>query len=238
MKNELFIIILLISLSACHQEVLEAPAIQLEETSKVKTATYGNTVFAYTYDAQGRQLTCDNSDGIKRKYDYPIGSIKESIYKNGMLQYFYKNDLNTEGLCFREIKSDAPWYEQLYEYNSDRTLHKVITKNNGSIIQVMNFFYNNENCDSIRFMANGQHILTIVKEYYLDKPNALKDEAFGNPHYGKSSRNMIKTETYINPGNSPEPCTNFNYEYDSMRRVSKEITSKGNNISIGLYTYY
>ena len=102
----------------------------------------------------------------------------------------------------------------------------------------MNFFYNNENCDSIRFMANGQHILTIVKEYYLDKPNALKDEAFGNPHYGKSSRNMIKTETYINPGNSPEPCTNFNYEYDSMGRVSKEITSKGNNISIGLYTYY
>ena len=67
MKNELFIIILLIGLSACHKEDLEAPAIQLEETSKVKTATYGNTVFAYTYDAQGRQLTCDNSDGIKRK---------------------------------------------------------------------------------------------------------------------------------------------------------------------------
>ena len=93
MKNELFIIILLISLSACHKEVLDEPAIQLEETSKVKTATYSNTVFAYTYDAQGRQLTCDNSDGVRRKYDYPIGSIKESVYKNGMLQYFYKNDL-------------------------------------------------------------------------------------------------------------------------------------------------
>lgn len=228
----------MISLSACHKEVLDAPEMQLEETSKVKTATYGNTVFTYTYDAQGRQLTCDNSDGIKRKYDYPIGSIKESVYKNGMLQYFYKNDLNTEGLCFREIKSDAPGYEQLYEYNLDRTLNKVITKNNGSIIQVMNFFYNNQNCDSIRFLANGQHILTIVKDYYLDKPNALKNEVFGNPYYGKSSRNMIKTETYIDAGSLPDPCINFNYEFDVIGRVSKEITSKGNNTSIGLYTYY
>ena len=237
MKQGLLIFILAIVLSACNKEVSDTPAIQLEETLKVKTATYGNTVFTYTYDAQGRQLTCDNSDGVKRKYDYPIGSIKESIYKNGVFEYFYKNDLNAEGLCIRETKSNVPSYEQLYEYNPDKTLSKVISKNNGSIVQEMIFFYSNENCDSIRFITNGQHILTIVKEYYLDKSNVFGNEIFGNTHYGRSARNMLKSETHIYPGSSGS-CTNFSYEYDSQGRVAKEISSKANLTSIGVYTYY
>ena len=238
MKHGLFILILVTIFSGCDKSNLDAPAMRLEESLKVKTATYGSTVFNYTYDTQGRQLSCDNSDGVKRKYDYAIGSIKESIYINRTFEYFYKNDLNADGLCVKETKSNAPGYEQLYEYNPDMTLSRVITKNNGSITQRMDFFYSNENCDSIRFITNGAHTLTIVKEYYPDKPNVLNNEVFGNPHYGRSSRNMIKTETYINAGGSTGSCTNFLYDYDSMGRVSKETAQKGNTTAVGLFTYY
>jgi hypothetical protein len=228
---------LAVVLFSCDKQALTDSTSLLDINVKVKTATYDTTVFSYTYDAQGRQLTCDNSDGLKRKYDYPIGSIKESVYKNGTLEYFYKNDLNADGLCIKETKSNEPAYEQQYEYNPDKMMSKIITKKNGAAIQQIDFFYSNGNCDSIRLISNGQYSLTIVKEYYTDKPNVFSNEIFGNNHYGKSSRNMLRSETYIYPGSSGS-CTNFSYEYDSQGRVAKEISSKANLTSISAYTYY
>ena len=238
MRNSLFIIIVAVCLSACAKETIDSSAVQSGESSRVKTATYDSTVFSYTYDASGRQLSCDNSDGIKRTYLYAIGSIKESIYKNGVFGYFYKNDLNADSLCVRETKSNDPTYEQLYQYNPDRTLAKVITKKSGTVIQLMDFFYNNGNCDSIRFNSNGQWVMTVAKTYYTDQPNVFGNEIFGNEYFGRSSKNMLRSETTIYPGVSSDPCMNFSYEYDAMGRIIKETSSKGNTVSIGLYTYY
>jgi hypothetical protein len=238
MKKGLFILLGSAVLSACNKEASEYLSLRQESTSRIKTATYGSTVFSYAYDTRGRQLTCDNSDGIKRTYTYSIGSIKESVYTNGILEYFYKNDLNADSLCVRETKSNDPSYEQLYEYNPDRTMAKIITKKSGITVQLINFFYSNGNCDSSRFDQNGQWNMTIIKTYYTDRLNVFGNEVFGNEYYGKGNTNMLRSETVMYPGGSPDPCTNFTYEYDGLGRVTKETACKGNNINSGIYTYY
>jgi len=238
MKQQLFIIVFSVIFSACGKEIINSPSIQSEEIPKVKTASYGPTVSTYTYDGRGRQLTCDNNDGIKRVYAYSIGNFKESIYRNGVLEYFYKNDLSVDSLCIREIKSNDPSYEQLYQYNPDRTIAKVTTKRSGVTTQLMDFFYSNGNCDSIKFTNSGQWMLTVVKTYYNDRPNVFGPEIFGNEYYGKGSINLLKTETFIYAGCSPEPPLNYSYEYNSSGRVIKETSVKANAVSTGLYTYY
>lgn len=238
MKKGLFILLGLGVLSACSKEASEYLSVLQEPTSRVKTATYDTRVFSYTYDARGRQLTCDNSNGIKRIYAYAIGSIKESVYTNGVFEYFYKKDLDADSLCVQETKSNDPTYEQLYEYNSDRTLAKIITKKSRTTIQLIDFFYSNGNCDSIRFNQNGQWNTTIIKTYYTEQVNVFGNEVFGNEYYGKSNRNMLRSETIVYPGSLSDPRTNFTYDYDGMGRVIKEISSKENNINNGMYTYY
>jgi|KBSSwiS6_1023812.scaffolds.fasta_scaffold01422_3 hypothetical protein len=239
MKKGLFILLGSAAVfSACNKEASEYLSLRMESASRVKTATYGSTVFNYTYDARGRQLTCDNSDGIKRTYAYSIGSIKESVYTNTVFEYFYKNDLNADSLCVRETKSNDPSYEQLYEYNSDRTMAKIITKKSGITVQSINFFYSNGNCDSARFNQNGQWNMTIIKTYYTDQLNVFGNEVFGNEYYGKGNTNMLRSETVVYAGGSSDPGTNFTYGYDGSGRVIKEIACKGNNINNGLYTYY
>lgn len=238
MKKSLLILLGAVVLSACNKEASENLSVLQESASRVKTATYGATVFSYTYDGRGRQLTCDNSNGVKRTYLYSIGNIKESVYTNGAFEYFYKNDLNADSLCVRETKSNEPSYEQFYEYNPDRTLAKIITKKSGTTIQLIDFFYSNGNCDSARFIQNGQCSMTIIKTYYTDQLNVFGNEIFGNEYYGKGNKNMLKSETTTYPGGLPDACTNFIYEYDGAGRVVKEIFSKGNNSNNGLYTYY
>ena len=238
MKNVFLLLGFAAVLSSCAKEDIDDLPDSLNENSKVRTATYGTTTLTYTYDAIGRQVTCDNSDGIKKVYAYSIGNIRESVYKNGQFEYFYKHDLNTDSLCIKEIKSNDNSYEQLYQYNPDRRMVKTITKKNGTAIQVMDFFYSNGNCDSIRFFNNNQWVLTILKTYYTDRINVFDPEVFGNKYFGKGNRNMLRSETFSYPGCTPEHPSNFNYEYDSMGRVIKETSAKENYTSTGLYTYY
>ena len=86
--------------------------------------------------------------------------------------------------------------------------------------------------------ANGQWMQTIIKTYYTDRSNVLSPEIFGNEYYGKGSMNLLKSETFVYAGCSPEPSTNYSYEYNVLGRVVKEVVTKGNYITIGLYTYY
>jgi YD repeat-containing protein len=208
-------------------------------TAKIKTEAYGAIITTHTYDAQGRVVKEERSNGSKTEYEYLPGIVNEKSYDNaGVLLNTYTNEINTDGLRTRTTRSNNPGYEELCLYNPDKTLAKTISKNGGNN-QALDFFYGNGNVDSIRFTTNGAWGLTVIYTHYTDKPNMLAYENYGyNLLYGKDDKNMLKSVIYKYPDGTTNTPSNYSYEYDAQGRVIKRTSTRGNDIEISLYTYY
>lgn len=226
-------------LTACSKNNTDAPAPVTGNTvAKVKTWTSSYTS-TYFYDAQGRLTKYENSDGSRVEQEYQPGIVIRKVYNSaGVFQYSYKNELNADGYLGRTTLSSNPNYEILYVYNPDKTLAKQISNISGNH-QVIDYFYSNGNCDSMRFTGNnGNWSSTIAKTYYTDKANVLTDANTGDDFYYKASKNMLKTELYKYPDGSTNDLSTYVYDFDAQGRVIKQTRTQGGNIGITLLTYY
>lgn len=244
MKKILFIMLPVISLfGACKKnsnDVTTPAPDPGTSNARIKTRAGGSGVTTYSYNAQGRTVKEESLNGSKTEYEYPAGIVNEKYYDNGgVLQSAYINELNPDGTRFRVTQPGNPIYEELCFFNADKTLAKSITKVSANSTQVIDYFYSNGNCDSTRFSNNGNWNLTVKYTYYTDKLNGLSYDNFGyGILYGKDSKNLTKSEVYTYPDGSTNTPSNYSYEFDAQGRVSKETSTKGNNIGITIYTYY
>jgi hypothetical protein len=226
-------------LTSCSKNNADAPVPAADNSiAKVKTWTSSYTS-TYFYDAQGRLAKYENSNGSRVEQEYQPGIVIRKVYSNaGVFQYSYKNELNADGYLGRTTMSSNPNYEILYVYNPDKTLAKQISTISGSH-QVIDYFYSNGNCDSMRFTGNnGNWSSTIAKTYYADKANVLTDANTGDNYYYKANKNMLKTELYKYPDGSTNELATYVYEYDAKGRVVKQTRTQDGNINIDLLTYY
>jgi uncharacterized protein RhaS with RHS repeats len=85
-----------------------------------------------TFDTMGRLVKTTRSDGSYTAYEYKTGCIQLKLYNAaGRFLYSYNYELNEDGLCRRITRSDDPQYEELTQYNADKTIARRITSFRG-----------------------------------------------------------------------------------------------------------
>lgn len=206
-------------------------------TSKIKTWASNSGITTFTYDAQGRCTEENYSNGGKTTYEYQPGLVTEKKYNAANVNtstFIY--ELNTEGLTIKETRQQNPSFSESTIYNSDKQVLKHITLINGNT-QVSDYFYSGGNCDSVRFTSNGNWSSTVIKTFYTDKPNSLNNDAEGVSFFGKSDKNLLKTEQYTYPDGTKVDISYFTYEFDSKGRAVKQTRTQGGNINIEYITY-
>jgi len=237
MKKLFLLLFVAAGFAACKKNSTDVPVTPGSGSSqtRIKKAIYESSVSNYTYDNQGRVVQELSSNGSKREYEYLPGVVNEKYYEGGVLKYIYKNELNNDGMVSRVTISTSPTYEELLQYNPDKTLAKRITHDGYE--QVIDYFYSSGNQDSLRFKNNGVWTLTVRKKFYTDKPDLLANEYFGELFYAKRNSNLQKSEQYYYPDGTTNGTEEYVYEFDQQGRVVKETSTHGNNISISMYSY-
>jgi YD repeat-containing protein len=239
MKKLLFLLLATAGFVACKKSSVDAPVTPVSNETKVKTSTSGTTISTFYYDSKGRQLKIENSNGSKEEYEYLPGIINRKSYStSGVFVFAYKYELNADGLVYRSTISNNPSYEELRQYNADKTLAKYLFKANG-LTNSADYFYSNGNCDSVRFIGNdGKWSSTNIHTFYTDKINVLTDAITGEDFNGKDDKNMLKSDIYRYPDGTTNDMATYTYAYDAQGRVIKSTRTQGNDISINLISYY
>jgi hypothetical protein len=239
MKKLVFLLLATVSFVACRKNSMDAPVVQGNNDAKVKTWTVGANIASYFYDSKGRVLKIENSNGSKTEYEYLPGTINRKIYNTtGVLVFTYKYELNSDGLAFRSTISNNSSYEELRQYNAEKTLAKYLFKANG-LTNSADYFYSNGNCDSVRYIGNdGNWSSTKINTFYADKINVLNDAVTGGDFNGKNDKNMLKTEIYKYPDGTTNDISTYTYQYDVQGRIIKSTRMQGANLGIDLLTYY
>lgn len=210
-----------------------------EPVSKIKTVSVGSLQHTLTHDALGRRTQAISNSGSKFFYDYTTaGKVTYKQFNDaGVNDITAIFDLSADGLDIKETLPSSPSQSATRSYNSDKQVAKVIT-DYGSQVNTEDYFYSKGNCDSIRHSTDGNWVYTVVQTYYTDKLNSLTNDALGLLYYGKSSKNLVKTEQSFYPGGGTGQIANMTYEFDAKDRVIKKTTTKGANVFINLITYF
>ena len=206
--------------------------------AKIKTQTTSSGMRTFSYDAQGRVTLITKSDGSKIEYTYSPGVMtRKYLDPGGVLQSTETEELNADGFSTRTTYSNNPNTEDLYFYNPDKTLAKMIIKN-GANTTNFDYFWSNGNHDSTR-LSNSSSVwqYTTITTFYTDKPNVLSDAAYGEQLWGKNSKNLSKSSFNRYPGGFETPESVNTYEFDEQGRVIKRTGTGNNNIYITLFTY-
>jgi hypothetical protein len=77
-----------------------------------------------------------------------------------------------------------------------------------------------------------------TNEYYAGQLNTIGNENIGIAYFGKQNNCLLKI-SYTHNQTAIDTLGVFSYEFDSLKRVTKEITKKsGNIIRIRTFKYY
>lgn len=199
-------------------------------------------VFSYTYDNKNRVVKEVRSLDDILEYAYNDTSVIETRFDlNGNFTEKNEYRLDTNGLA---KSGKHKTYTEFYTYNSARQNTRTYSESydaNGKVTNTYDTknYYTNGNLDStITTFFNGVNSTTYPEEYYdsyyTDKPNILDYANVGSAWFGKGNKNLPKS------GRSPSsvpglPMQSFNltYQYDSLGRISK-IISSANKASSGM----
>lgn len=210
--------------------------------SKVHTRTTGNDVRTYTYDGMGRQLQSQSSVTNTSVYEYDGSLVDHKLYyPGGTLSGTTVGQLNSNGLLTTYTSTNANGTFALsgtYSYNAQgqQTGQEVSFVNGDHAVGT--FQFQSGNLVDIKSHLNGALSWTKSFTYYGNKVNTLNNEAFGQPYYGTSSKNLVKSMVFTITGGATT-TENYDYEFDSQGRVAKVKTVKnGAQQPDILYTYY
>jgi hypothetical protein len=135
-----------------------------------------------------------------------------------------------------------------YTYTADGMLLTATTVRTipGDPVRIWesHYYYTNGNLDSVkRSFTNGgaPNIQTdYYDQYYLDVPNTLGNDNYGQSYLGKSSKNMLKAARDIGTsGGGVQPTTTYDYEFDELGRVIKQHRHLGTSSFTDInFSYY
>src|SRR5262245_60265764 len=101
-------------LFSCKKETINDPVnnpVNSPATSKVKMQVGAVTTTTYYYDAAGRLILGELTDGSKFQFEYPAGQvIYKSYAPDGTLSNHDIYELNSDGLAIKLTKPLSPGY--------------------------------------------------------------------------------------------------------------------------------
>lgn len=237
----LLLCILFTSLVSCKKE--NTPGVA--SFPKIKTITQAANTFTYSYDDKGRVSKVVSSSLGTTEYHYSNDSIYVSTF-NGAGQVISTEilKLNVDGLVTHQTNPPLNNIDQSYGFSAAKQLTKThLTLSSAGQPDFgidYNFFYSNNNNDSIRIIFSSGSTPTDTidfhNEYFTDRINTIGNENSGLLHLGKSSQNLIRTSREVEAG--IVTISNYSYSYDSQNRVTEQIETSGSNSTVRRFTYY
>jgi len=213
------------------EEEIATQKVKLPSTpTRVKTdvSSFGTRTFTYNADF----LSTGNTGLNPTVYTYPDATHIIETPSNGSVRNY---QLNKKGLI---ETATTPYITEYWSFNNKKQLTEILTKSNStSDVSILKYVYNSDNnLDTLYDISNGK-VSWYETFTYIDQPNVLSEETFGEGFKGLGSKNFIKTSTYHS--GSTVVTTDFSYEYDPFGRVIKaSYVVNGNPQPYHLYTYY
>ncbi|RFM25587.1 hypothetical protein [Deminuibacter soli] len=204
----------------------------------------------YTYNTR-RLVTTTTSSGkdssyISFNYDKPDTIVREVDNK----QLVYQR--NKSGLVTR-ISDGTENSKNFQEFTYDKNgfLTKKVTRDDyGSYVCRNEYIYSYKYDNLVyeqrkQVMQQGgrttEYTYQISYEYYLDKVNAFGNNNYGEPYFGRSNRNLLKSVYYTGPEaiNSYETITyDFNQQALPFRMMRKGSTNSGGSyLEVTVYQF-
>lgn len=221
----------------------------------VKTKTENNITEMYYYDNENRIIKIEyllangttyyheftyTNDGILEYHSEDSRTNLSDTVSGGIVIIYcmpnpFLNILNSAGLYKGKSEiCDADFYDYKYDDNGF-----ISEKTTSMIDNYLLTHFENDTKNIIRSHNTGysygvgsfDYFYDYV--YYTDKLNSIGNKNYGQSYLGKSSQNLIKSETINN-----NIIKTYTYEYDAHQRVSKQIIVHGTTQTITTYTYY
>lgn len=275
LRSNLLILFALVLIIGCKNGDVITPS----STPLIKSVIQGNSVQSYFYDNQNRviKIVYTSTSSPTTSYEiytyyqdtiyffrsdfYPSKNITHTL-PNGtsvIRQYNGTYVLNTKGLfegnyynkLFTSFIIDG---DHVYDYAYDSN-DFVITTGYGIIDYnyhdtLINDGKNYLNKTGITSGLMGEFSTSTTYEYYSDAKNTIGNHNTGKYFLGKSSENLLKSETtvYTSLDTTIHPdyteTTNYTYRFDSKGRVNfrsaEKTSSMGSSPTVvtTLYSYY
>jgi len=197
----------------------------INSVKKLQTVHYSSgSTTTYEYNSDGKvSKSIDTGDGVHGggytfTYTYSGNIITTTTVEPTGRITNEVSTLNSQGYISKTTGTRGSQnYAITYEYdNSGYCIKEIFSESNSN--QITTYIYTNGNKTSSTY-TEGTYTSLVTYEYYLDKENTLSDEhLFGMSYRGKSSKNLIKKETYP-PSNTS--FTAYTYDYDQDNYVTK-----------------
>lgn len=218
---------------------------------KTKTSTQTNNTETYFYDSENRVIKITNSNfATFTTFEYINDSVfqyqhKDAVSSNLQTKYqFNSNKLQTEKLQL------SPWTltneEERFSYDANnflKTYHYNVV-DYGTNDTLWNNGTNFTQKNTTSFSLIGDYSSSTAYTYYTNE-NTIGNENFGKPFLGKSSTNILKSETqttrnlYLNPVTTITSTVTYTYEFDNFGRVATQYATTDASTSFkNSFTYY
>src|SRR4030095_5307043 len=200
-----------------------------------------SSLSTYTYDAQGRVIEENYSDGGYTKYTYIDGYATETWYDGeGVLKGLFNYTLDLNGRC-TSYNSSQYIYEYNVEYSEDNRInHLLATFPDGTKYDESFYSYEGGNLvkdSSYRYTNDSWTVITY--EYYTNINSTIGNKNFGILFWGEDNKNPYKKRTIIRSSNYNQYD---NYGIPILNEdgyISQKYVTSGNNFSyLQEFTYY
>ncbi|MDP4148217.1 MAG: hypothetical protein Q8927_08870 [Bacteroidota bacterium] len=240
----------LLTYSACKKDNHQPPP---PPVPKVKTVSWLNYVYTYTYDNQGRQIRADyNAAGQKTyaTYTYNDTAVISNYFDTaGKMTYQTIYKLGANGMVAAFYQAGATNDQTVIDYTPQKQLHSKtetrILPGDPNRIWSSLYYYTGANLDSIVETYNqnppgSPATYTYYDAYYTDQINTVGNANYGQAWLGSSSANPVKLARDIgHDGTGNYPQTSYTYDYDSLGRIVKQYHMWGSSSFPAVsYTYY
>jgi len=217
---------------------------------KTKTSSQTGNTETYTYDSENRIIRITNSTSSTfTTFEY----VNDSVF-----QYHYKEDstfdinakylFNSKKLQIEKLQL-SPWVlmdeQERFSYDATDFLETYFysvtdyTTNDTLFNDGANFTQRRGSAYGLA----GNWTFTTTYTYFTNT-NTIGNENFGKPFLGKSSANIVKSETQttVNHFTIPETTTtsviDFTYDFDNYGRVAAQYATTDASTIKTTFTYY
>lgn len=245
-KRVLFSIFTILTIFSCQKQADPIVSYMV----KTKTSTQTNNTETYFYDTQNRVVKITNSNFTSfSTFEYIGDSVFQYAHKSDSTFYLNAKYLFNNKKLQTEKLQLSPWTfsneEEKFSYETNDFLKTYFysvtdyTTNDTLANDGTNFTQR-------RGTAYGlAGTWTFATNYtYYSNANTIGNENFGKPFLGKSSANVLKSETQItvNHYTIPETTTNsvinYTYDFDNYGRVITQYATSDASSVTTTYTYY
>jgi hypothetical protein len=244
MKTQLILMTLLLfsifcCTSSCKKDSTEETTTSLAGLIKTVVTGHDSTFYYYRTD---RLLDHTISNGVTTSYSYNTGYI--TVNSSYPKYYLDGNSLVVTETFLYDYYHPYEYSNHL-EYNAGHFRTRYVLSSPGGEYGEIHYFYNNENQDSVREELGPPAVVPGIYDrqfftYYPDKTNSITYANFGQPYYGKSNANPVKTKTTIRYLTAEDTLVDsYQYDYDNMGRIVQKIHISPTLIpDTTWYTYY